>query len=109
MSPCGSPWKQLRSERDPQLLFPVFPGVWWLLITALLLVLHQSSGPMAAVGLPLSVPHLEGAQHDVIRRALMHGERIASQSEVIRAIVSGYSPCDGVPHQSVGLAGVPTA
>ena len=25
------------------------------------------------------------------------GERIASQSEVVRAIVSGYSPCRGVP------------
>ena len=31
----------------------------------------------------------------------MLGERIASQSEVIRAIVSGYSPCCGVPHQVV--------
>ena len=28
----------------------------------------------------------------------MLGERIASQSEVIRAIVSGYSPCCGGPH-----------
>ena len=28
----------------------------------------------------------------------MLGERIASQSEVIRAIVSGYSQCYGVPH-----------
>ena len=29
---------------------------------------------------------------------LMLGERITSQSEVIRSIVSGYSPCCGVPH-----------
>ena len=29
----------------------------------------------------------------------MLGERIASQSEVIRAIVSVYSPCCGVPHR----------
>ena len=31
----------------------------------------------------------------------MLGERIASQSEVIRAIVSGYSPCCGVPAPAV--------
>ena len=31
---------------------------------------------------------------------LMRGERIASQSEVIRAIVSGHSPCCGAPHQN---------
>ena len=30
---------------------------------------------------------------------LMLGERIASQSEVLRAIMSGYSPCCGVPNQ----------
>ena len=29
----------------------------------------------------------------------MLGERIASQSEVIRAIVYEYSPCCGVPHR----------
>ena len=27
----------------------------------------------------------------------------ASQSEVIRAIVSGYSPCCGVPHRVAGV------
>ena len=32
----------------------------------------------------------------------MLGERIASQSEVIRAIVSGYGPCCGVPHHQIG-------
>ena len=30
----------------------------------------------------------------------MLGERIASQSEVITAIVLGYSPCCGVPHRT---------
>ena len=30
----------------------------------------------------------------------MLGGRISSQSEVIRAIVSGYSPCCGVPHRT---------
>ena len=30
----------------------------------------------------------------------MLGERIASQPEVIRAIVSGYGLCCGVPHQT---------
>ena len=30
----------------------------------------------------------------------MLGERIASQSEVFRAIVSGYGPCCGVPRTS---------
>ena len=29
----------------------------------------------------------------------MLGERLATQSEVIRAIVSGHSPCCGVPHR----------
>ena len=32
----------------------------------------------------------------------MLGYRIASPSEVIGAIVSGYSPCCGVPHLVVG-------
>ena len=37
---------------------------------------------------------------EVIRAIiLMLKERIASQSEVIRAIVSGYSPCYGGPHR----------
>ena len=31
----------------------------------------------------------------------MLGERIASQSDVIRAILSGYSPCCGAPHLHV--------
>ena len=33
----------------------------------------------------------------------MPGERIASQSEVIRAIASGYSPCCGVSHLSPAI------
>ena len=44
-----------------------------------------SSGPPAA----LPSPGLEGAQSEVIGAILMLGERIASQSEVIGAIVSG--------------------
>ena len=35
----------------------------------------------------------------------MLGERIASQSEVIRAIVSGYSPCCGVSRTAGELDG----
>ena len=34
----------------------------------------------------------------------MLGERIASESEVIRAIVSGYSPCCGFPHQAIAFS-----
>ena len=33
----------------------------------------------------------------------MLGERIASQSVVIRTIVSGYSPCCGPPHHRVRI------
>ena len=36
-----------------------------------------------------ATPRLEGAQSEVIGAILMPGERIASQSEVIGAIVSG--------------------
>ena len=34
------------------------------------------------------------SQSEVIRAIVLLGERIASQSEVIRAIVSGCSPCE---------------
>ena len=34
----------------------------------------------------------------------MLGERITSQSEVIRAISSGFSPCCGVSHRAAGLS-----
>ena len=37
----------------------------------------------------------------------MLGELIASQYEVLRAIVSGYSPCCGTPHLGPAELGPP--
>ena len=47
--------------------------------------------------------HLKSAQSEVIAGHLMLGERIASQSEMIRTIVADYSPCCGgfVPHPAL--------
>ena len=56
---------------------------------------------------------LEGAQSEVIRAILMLGERIASQSEVIGAIVSGQRPSwmgyGGPTFGAPGLSGRPPA
>ena len=61
---------------------------------------HAGEGPFEA-GVPgggrrpARRRDLQGAQPEVIRAVLMLGERTVPQSEVIRAIVSGYSPCCG--------------